>query len=141
MTILLHSKGARCEPGKYFIGDLSLFLSREDWESVMRDLPTFVSRCEMGEGVFHDQRGREYLVESGYLGIWRIGPKETISNFAHGGLIVEFPEPFECSPCDDRGNIRVGDLVITTGEENECWEDHEHAFDPTDDDGEWIEDL
>jgi len=112
--------------GYYYVGDISYALSDEDydalvkiiissnkearWEGDFKGHPVFVGPT-YGDGVYADNDGDEYFVDSGTIGIV---PEEMIdsNNRADLGQIIEFRTDFEVSYED--GIFQFGNLVIDT---------------------------
>lgn len=71
-----------------------------------------------GDGVYRDEEGNEYAVDSGSIGCI---PVEAIRE-PHGlGKIINFPTEFDCEFITPGGVIRIGDVFIHTdyvGEDN-----------------------
>ena len=113
--------------GDYYIGDLCYVLSDEDydalleiiissnkmalWEGEFKGFPVFVAPTAYGDGVYTDNDGDEYFVDSGTIGIV---PEELIdsNNRADLGNIIEFRTDFEVSY--DDGTFKFDDVVIDT---------------------------
>jgi len=122
--------------GEYYVGDLCKVLDQSgyDWSDIMSDTnglgielePScytryleykgskfFNSGTFEGNGVFSDQSGRTYTVNSACVGCFPLSvlPKGIETK---GGHVVQFEEDFECGDCDLEGNIQIGHLVINT---------------------------
>lgn len=116
-------------PGTYYIGDLCYVMDTE-WDEIhslcfpddgsevqgsfslnsgVRFAKYFTA---YGDGVYYDQTGHRYLVDSGSIGCVRLDdvtdPKDRIQ---HGNVVV-FTEPFETST--DGKVITIGHLHIDT---------------------------
>ncbi len=123
------TKAVRClPPGKYFIGDISVLL--DDYENELKypsgrdvyqleDGTVFANFSTWGgDGVFEDELGWQYLVDSGTLGVIPIKslPKELRKVKSGGGQRVKiFKHPAICSynvPVE--GCIKIGDTYIFT---------------------------
>jgi hypothetical protein len=121
----------KLKAGKYWVGDLCYILPSEGWDAVcsrLGDGPKPVGGeftlgkhegaifpTAYGDGVYYDQVGREFGVDSGTLGIFPAGVYE--SQFSSGGSVIDFSEDFEVSCVD--GEMRFGHIRIRTdgGEE------------------------
>jgi hypothetical protein len=132
------------QEGEYFVGDLCYVLSDEQWDEVCR--LTFPFRrgpnkrksvngkfvlkggveislhgTAYGDGVYLDQRGREYGVDSGTIGcvsVKHLGrkTKAKIKKQPWLGHIHEMHYSFASK--DESGKLRFGPVVIdTTGED------------------------
>lgn len=113
--------------GDYYVGDISYVLSDQDydalleiiissnkmalWEGEFKGYPVFVAPTSDGDGVYTDNDGDEYFVDSGTIGIV---PEEMIdpNNRADLGQVIEFRTDFEVSYED--GIFQFGNLVIDT---------------------------
>ena len=143
--------------GSYYVGDLCYVLKEKngyswksfcgEWDSKDGGYATifhfegqkvFCSNTAFGDGSFYDQRGRSFSVDSGSIGIWPMDKLPSNIN-TQGGHVLNFDEPFKCFPCDSRGNIHIGHLTISTGEENDVWEDQMDSDSDFDDNEEWEE--
>ena len=118
-------KNMHLKAGDYYIGDLCYVLSDEDydalvkliissnkearWEGYFKGYRVFVAPTCYGDGVYADNDGDEYFVDSGTIGIV---PEELIdsNNRADLGQIIEFRTDFEVSY--DDGIFIFGDVVI-----------------------------
>ena len=112
--------------GAYWVGDLCYLIPQEDWSVVCQTLGDgrepvggsftlgghegAIFPTAYGDGVFFDQLGREFGVDSGTLGVFPAGVYE--SPFSDGGVVVDFPEDFSVSCVD--GEMRFGHLRIKT---------------------------
>jgi len=117
--------------GEYFIGDLSYVMDQE-WEEVcdliagdqypeegqfrLSDGRQFaIFNTAYGDGVFYDQNGRQYLVDSGTIGCIRkqdLTNKEIRVGLGH---VVKMPNKFYAY--SDSKTIYFDDIVIETGTE------------------------
>jgi len=113
--------------GDYYVGDLCYVLSDEDyhyllyisvfsnnmlrWQGEFNGYPLFVAPTSYGDGVYVDDDGDEYFVDSGRIGIV---PVEMINpnKRADLGQIISFETDFEVYY--DDGIFIFGDLVIDT---------------------------
>lgn len=112
--------------GRYWVGDLCYIIPREEWSKVCQTLGdgaepvggTFtlgehegaIFPTAYGDGVYFDQLGHKFGVDSGTLGVFPVGVYE--SEFSSGGSVVEFPEDFSVSCVN--GEMRFGHLRIPT---------------------------
>lgn len=86
--------------GKYWIGD-PCYVNFEGY--------TWQHGTAYGDGVFVDQKGREYGVDGGSLGIVAI---EYVGKEADGGHFIEFKKDFKCSYA--KGVFHFGHVRIDT---------------------------
>ena len=118
--------------GIYYIGDLCYVMSDERWEELC-DLimPNFsVTDGEFlfkdgvrfaplstfyGDGVYEDQVGHQYPVDSGSIGCILLSDiePEHFDGIANGRVVM-FLTPFE--PCDVSGTLKFGDIAIETND-------------------------
>lgn len=122
--------------GKYYVGDLSFLLDREngyDWEDVIshtgnfgennsldsgyydyKGIKFFCSDTYHGDGSYTDQFDRIYLVDSGTIGAFPVdGFSDESLNYYYNN-IVSFKDDFDCFRVSILGHIRIGDLKIDT---------------------------
>lgn len=116
----------KLEAGRYWVGDLCYLITGPKWNSVCEFLGNGPEMREgvftldgrkgaifgtaYGDGVYHDQEGNEYGVDSGTLGIFPAGLMD--SKWAGLGTVFEFPEDFPVSCVD--GEMRFGHIRIRT---------------------------
>ena len=129
--------------GKYYVGDLC-YVMHDEWDECcglffrgrtdhgcnegefnLKDGRRFVSyNTRYGDGSYTDQNGNEYGVDAGLIGCIKLDDIDLTneSNFTHGGQIIEFKHPFNCSggrTQDWDGVIRIGHIAIPTGDSYE----------------------
>jgi hypothetical protein len=86
--------------GRYWVGDpLSVIADGFSWQH----------STAYGDGIYVDNRGREYQVDSGCIGIF---PTAEISEEGHGGHFITQRKPF-CPTYKD-GKFTFGTVVIDT---------------------------
>ena len=142
------------QAGKYWVGDLCYVLSEEwdefcaitmpngdclDGEFALSDGRKFAfSRTAYGDGVFSDQFGRQYGVDAGLIGCIRV---EDIHNFdsrreSKLGHVVDMKDDFILRGSDEGndwdGVITIGDVYISTAEEEDYDEEEEEEEDDSD---------
>lgn len=121
--------------GKYYVGDLC-YVMHPQWDEVchlmfalnapdsgeftLENGVKFASQSTAyGDGTYFDQDNRKYPVDAGLIGCIRvrdiIDPKANLK----GGNIIKFDQPFETSFEEEGGIIRIGHIVIKTGEDEE----------------------
>lgn len=133
----------RMPEGKYYVGDLCYVMSDKDWAEVcsltfpygegpnrhkqvegMFVLSSGATICiygtAYGDGVYADQHGREYYVDSGTLGcvstsvldkaLLKKSPKK-------GSHVLDMPVGFDASESD--GRIQFGGVIIDTSCEDD----------------------
>mgnify|MGYP001593861175 CR=1 FL=1 len=127
--------------GKYFIGDPS-YLFDASWTKVLNETDFFnnepskingkivvAGSTAYGDGVYCDNHGREYGVDSGMIGILPISLRTIDTQYTVDEInksvimhIVDFKEDFtaEC----EKGKFKFGDIEInTTGDDEDEEED------------------
>ena len=113
--------------GEYYIGDLCyLFKEHDDWLEFIdkylkgtedpynqeyKSEKYFSHNTEYGDGIYFDQFGNEYPVDSGSIGAL---PKELATKTDDGCLLKTFDDDFECSFED--GTFYFGEIEIETGD-------------------------
>ena len=123
-------------PGKYYVGDPCYVFQDETWGRLIAeaqepmlhgDIVEFDNRqlwahsTMYGDGIYEDQNGVEYGVDSGIIGII---PIELIDDPAgeENGLIIDFPKGVTVD--HDNGTFWIGAVVIKTNSEiDEPFED------------------
>jgi hypothetical protein len=123
--------------GIYYIGDLCFVLSDEEWnelisltikgENIIEGEHSFsdgrkfaIHPTKFGDGVYTDQYGESYCVESGSLGCILLSDikHRKLFDFKSLGVIVEITGDFETLGRSDRkkwnGNILFGGVCINT---------------------------
>lgn len=117
--------------GSYYVGDLCYVMNDEEWEQVC-DLTINGNTCVSGEftlpdgrrfamyntawgdGVYTDQTGNEYSVDSGSIGCIKFDDIKTkkYENIESLGTIHEFDSDFDTMYGD--GMIHIGHIAIDT---------------------------
>lgn len=126
--------------GEYYIGD-PCYLFDKSWNDILgvtdmfeNDISNyhghrfFVGNTAYGDGVYFDDKGRKYPIDSGLIGILSVSmididnhiKKEEISEF---GNLVVFENDFGCTI--DNGYFLFGNIVIKT---NDGWDEEEEDF-------------
>ena len=133
----------KLKPGKYFVGDPCYVKPNDHYwldfcdstEYFERDGVTIASAgTAFGDGIYNDQEGRSYCVDSGLIGatsLDHITDKDVLNHLDDLGVVADFSEPFEV--ISDGGVIQVGHIRIDTIGDDEDEDD-------LDDDDEWDED-
>tara|TARA_R110000737_G_scaffold208101_1_gene225882 strand:+ start:342 stop:752 length:411 start_codon:yes stop_codon:yes gene_type:complete len=130
--------------GTYWIGDLCYILNKANgfvWDFVLQEtgflglyeegtlenmnpdnatgyfkflgVEFFSSGTANGDGLFYDQSGNPYPVDAGVIGCF---PTASLKNVpTNCGRVVEFERDFQCSLCDEDGDIGIGHVWIETG--------------------------
>ena len=128
--------------GKYYIGDLC-YVMHNEWDEVcdlffagrsdhgcnqgefaLKDGRRFVSyNTKWGDGTYRDNRGREYSVDAGLIGLIRLQDIDLSleNNNCEWGTIIEFARPFNCEGED--GMMRFGNVMIDTVNAEEEWDE------------------
>jgi len=137
------------QPGLYYIGDLCYVLNNTDWDEVCdlvidgneciggefmltKNFPTTRSfamyNTKFGDGVYYDQFGNRYSVDSGSIGCIRVDQTtkgKDLEEMKRLGAVVEMLHPFDtCST--EEGLIKIGSTTIDTGGE---WNEDEYDYD------------
>lgn len=94
-------------------------------EQTFKGQQIFADGTAYGDGTYLDQKGRQYFVDAGLIGIM---PIEVIESDGDGGQIIEFKDAFYVSA--KNGIFHFGDITINTkcddDDKNEDeWEDEE----------------
>lgn len=122
--------------GEYYVGDLMYAAEADDWlfEAAWtpdRGAPHFFTspdgnhhgcamRTALGDGVFFDQDGDSYCVDSGGLGAIAaeaINPDDR-EHLAGLGFFITYAEPFSCTYTEEYGICSFGNFHIKTNPEN-----------------------
>ena len=115
------TKSETLPPGLYYIGDLMyLSLSEEEFEKSMDEIGVFtnekgqkcaVFRTMAGDGVYLDNDGHSYTVDSGMIGAYPIENLEEAHSLGKG---VEFLEEVSAGYDEETSIISFGDIHIHT---------------------------
>jgi hypothetical protein len=115
------TKSETLPPGLYYIGDLMyLSLSDEEFEKSMDEIGVFtnekgqkcaVFRTMAGDGVYLDNDGHSYSVDSGMIGAYPINSLEEAHSLGKG---VEFLEEVRAGYDEETSIISFGDIHIHT---------------------------
>lgn len=127
--------------GKYYVGDLCYVISDDNWDKLLdetnyledenisyKGFPIWCNNTAYGDGSFKDNKGRNYSVDAGIIGVM---PVEAMDETSSGGNIIEFETDFEADYCD--GTFYIGDIIIQTGYDEEedicecCGEQQEYC--------------
>ena len=118
-------------PGLYYIGDLMyLSLSEEEFEKSMDEIGVFtnekgqkcaVFRTMAGDGVYLDNDGHSYSVDSGMIGAYPINSLEEAHSLGKG---VEFLEEVRAGYDEETSIISFGDIHIHTDPFDEVNDPH-----------------
>ncbi|CAB4159416.1 hypothetical protein UFOVP699_152 [uncultured Caudovirales phage] len=131
------------QAGKYYVGDLCYVLN-DRWDEVC-DLIIVDHKCldgefelkdgtrfaiygtKWGDGVYRDQHGNGYPVDSGSIGCVLV--EDITEGELDDGLgnIFDFKESFTTD--SDDGIIQIGDVEIDTRGESDDEEDYDEYFD------------
>lgn len=129
--------------GIYYVGDLC-YVMDDEWNEVCdiifdegnlqegefmllggRKFSMFGTKW--GDGSYNDQKGNTYLVDSGTIGAILLSDIDLKNkkNDIDGGNIISFKTDFDCSGGGNNskwnGIIRIGNILIDTGEEEADW--------------------
>ena len=115
------TKSETLPPGLYYIGDLMhLSLSEEEFAKSMDEIGIFtnekgqkcaVFRTMAGDGVYLDNDGHSYSVDSGMIGAYPINSLEDAHSLGKG---VEFQEEVRAGYDEETSIISFGDIHIHT---------------------------
>ena len=127
--------------GVYYFGDLC-YVMHNEWDEAcnimfdptngdpgegvfaLKDGRKFaIFGTRYGDGVYDDQEGREYCVDSGSIGCILLSDirDDTYEVVTDVGAIIDFEAPFEVSA--DNGVLKFGPVEIDTG-----WQDQEEEL-------------
>ncbi len=110
--------------GKYYIGDPCYVIANEDWSEFVnksfdheffkhKGVDVFVGGTRYGDGVYQDDQGNDYAVDSGTIGLIPVKfVDEDDQSTYELGSIVEFSEDFLVTYFD--GVYRIGPIEIDT---------------------------
>lgn len=114
--------------GDYYIGDLGYVLTEAQWYALplethdaswstrIEEQPLWMGRTAYGDGLYHDQEGFAFGVDSGTIGVVAdaVCNQEQLCEVLERRLarVVTFGEPFTTT-CD-AGRFVIGHLVIDT---------------------------
>ena len=133
--------------GEYYIGDPSyMFEDHDEWmkfieeaikpdpyDQIYKNKQVFTHGTAYGDGVYFDQFGNEYPVDSGTIGAI---PKELATKTDDKlNLLIEFDKDFDCSY--ENGKFIIGEIEIVTGDAIDDEDDLYNSMDD-DDDENWI---
>ena len=132
--------------GLYYIGDLCYVLDNKDWDEVceltinghqclggefeFKDGRRFaIYNTKFGDGVYHDQFGNKYCVDSGSIGCIKVGDttKGDIAEMRRLGAVVEMQYSF--NTWENLGLIGICSNHIDTAGE---WVEDEYDYDEED---------
>lgn len=130
------------KPGLYYIGDLCYVLDDKDWDEVceltidghqclsgefqFKDGRRFAMyNTKFGDGVYQDQFGNRYCVDSGSIGCILIGhtTKSLLDEMKQLGAVVEMQHDFDT--CSSDGLIKICSTTIDTAGD---WEEDEYDY-------------
>jgi len=111
--------------GDYFIGDPCSVLNRKNWKRFTEVTPGVVHSCnghnclsfytKYGDGIYHDNEGYTYGVDSGTIGIIHVDAMDaSIGDVKKGGTgrIVRFPVSFLVRLSKKESVIDFGGVVV-----------------------------
>ena len=127
--------------GAYWVCDPCYAIPKDRWEEWLKiaglhdaeEMPQILSGAldgkmcigigtAYGDGVYYDQYGGEYGVDSGLIGLV---PKEIADQNLDDEIFHVFWEDIECYFNGDTGEIVLGHIVIQTGDNPDDEEDEE----------------
>ena len=120
--------------GKYYVGDLCYIVSDANWDLIIdktgcfglsdkasdgwfegafehKGRKCFLGSTRWGDGAYYDDKGREYFVDSGSLGIMPVEILDLPHNFDYAH-IINFEKDFSC--VEVSGHFLLGDIEIET---------------------------
>jgi hypothetical protein len=130
--------------GRYYIGDPCYAIAGNHWGkwltnagldinssmltgNIVDSFDAFAFSTAHGDGTYYDQKGREYGVDAGLIGLVPLSYLEAnnveVENY---WTFVTFDRPTECSSFD--GTLSFGDIVINT-DTNTDWDEEEEEED------------
>lgn len=122
--------------GTYYVGDLCYIISDEGWDKLLDDTdffendnmtykgyPIWVHNTTYGDGTYKDNKGREYSVDAGIIGII---PIEATDLTSKGGQVITFPIDFTVDY--KNGVFFIGNYIIDTKGEDEEEEEEEEEI-------------
>ena len=143
------------EAGRYYVGDLCYVFNQEDWDEVcaltikgneclsgefeMKDGRKFAMyNTKYGDGVYRDQYGNKFAVDSGTIGCVllehasRITPEE-LDHVKELGAVIDFQHPFSTGYDKESGLIMICSNHIQTGDDddyetNDGWYDEQYEL-------------
>ena len=135
-------KANKLPEGLYFIGDPCYVVKDELWSEYCDESPdldeggvfefhgaqVFVSSTQYGDGTYYDQESGVYPVDAGVIGATPLEAGFTVEDVREDlGEIIFIDEEFECEVLDHEGTIKIGDIEIYTGYEDEE-DDYEEEY-------------
>jgi hypothetical protein len=145
---------------KYYVGDLCYVMTNDEWEEVCdmiappftgMGVPPSTDETEgklqladgrkfaiystaYGDGIYSDNYGRSYCVDSGTLGIIKVEdiryPEFNEETILRMGQIVELPADFDSiSSQSEDGQILFDTVAIETGDQDYDYEDEDGDYD------------
>jgi hypothetical protein len=121
------------KPGKYYVGDLCYALGDRwgefcdltikgnevlDGGFKFEDGTRFWTHGTMyGDGTYHDNKGREYWVDAGLIGVVSADDIDEPGKQIQGGQFIDFTEQFE--PYYQDGVFFIGNVKIDTSGNSE----------------------
>ncbi len=132
--------------GRYYIGDLCYVIKEDNWDELLKqsgclgldfksdqwfgifkDFKLYAGGTAHGDGVYRDNKGNEYAVDSGTLGIISADWLDDENDANELGNIIEFAEDFEVSM--HNGVFEFGNIIIDTEWDGDEDEEDELCFD------------
>jgi len=122
----------RVQAGTYVLGDPCYAVPHELWDDLLRSCGYFIDSpvgtvtkdgaqyhilgfgTKWGDGVYLDQRGAQYPVDAGLIGLVPVGLVDIEQVKAQGLHLVVFDKPVLCSRNDDTGVLTFGSYRIET---------------------------
>lgn len=124
--------------GRYYIGDPCYVIEDENWDNVLKETGCFgyepfsgidenyyhlngkvcwAHSTAWGDGTYFDNKGEEYWVDAGLLGVIPAEALEGDLEFRGGYGFTNFDKPFTVEY--DEGTFKIGDIIIPTDDTKE----------------------
>lgn len=115
--------------GSYYVGDLCYVMDDDEWDEVVRIVSNAskdsckeyklsdgrqfaIYSTQWGDGVYNDQKNREYFVDSGTIGCIFVSDLRKQKPDTKLGNIVTFEETFKTGKVGSK--IKIGNITIDT---------------------------
>lgn len=121
--------------GKYYVGDLCYVVNNNNWDKLLddtdyfgnndlkfKDEVIFASNTAYGDGTYYDNKGRDYSVDAGLIGVMPFGIIDE-NEIGRGGQIIEFEKDFKAY--EEDGKFYIDDFIIDTKEDEKENEEEE----------------
>lgn len=118
--------------GTYFVGDPCYVINDKEWHIYLdacdygninpfqfNGHSAWVDNTAFGDGVYYDQHGNQFPVDSGLIGVTPIEvcDQAEVNNALERQLgVIISPEKDFSTSCSDKGTFYIGNMIIDTGE-------------------------